>query len=56
MTREEKQTYKVTISCVIELKAEDADAARDLAVRLFEIGPKIITSIDCEALIPQQQS
>ena len=45
---EEKRKYKVTISCTVELEAEDADVAKDLAVQLFEIGPKIITSVECE--------
>lgn len=45
---EEKRKYRVTISCTVELEAEDTDVAKDLAVQLFEIGPKIITSVECE--------
>ena len=45
---EEKRKYKVIISCAMELEAEDIDAAKDLAVQLFEIGPKIMTSVECE--------
>ena len=48
--REFKRKYIVTISCATELEAEDADAAKNLAVQLFEIGPKIITSVECEEM------
>lgn len=45
---DEKKKYKVTICCTVELEAENADVARDTAVELWKLGPKIITSVDCE--------
>lgn len=43
-----ERKYKVTISHVVELKAENADEAKNKAVELFEIGPQLITSVECE--------
>ena len=47
---EEKKKYVITISCGIELEADNADEAKDMAVKLFELGPQIITSVKCEEI------
>ena len=45
---EENKKYKVTISCSVILGAKDEETAKKIAIELFEIGPGIITSVECE--------